>query len=138
MKNFLFLAIFIAACFLVVIAMRNPTTPAAAAATVSATTTLPPANPTQAAKCEKVLDYGRHIGAIKSYQGTTDGYGTVVVGPSFYSATFENKQSLDAMVRCVLSQGRADYSGLQYVGYYDPYTNKEIARWSHVTGFAVD
>lgn len=109
-----------------------------AATTQPAVAALPPANPAQAAKCEKVLEYGQRMGAIKSYESTTDGYGTVVVGPAFYSATFENKQLLDATVRCVLSQGRADYAGLKYISYNDPYTNKEIARWSSVTGFAVE
>lgn len=99
---------------------------------------LPPASPAQEAKCRKVLDYGFRIGALKSYKGTVDGYGTVVVGPSFYSASFENKQVLDATVRCVLSEGRKDYAGLKYVEYLDPHTNKEIARWSVYTGFAVD
>jgi hypothetical protein len=129
----LVLVVFVLFC--VGISLQNSNKAAASAPGAAA---LPPANPAQEAKCHKVLDYGFRIGALKSYKGTGDGYGTVVVGPSFYSASFENKQALDATVRCVLSEGRNSYAGLKYVEYLDPYTNKEIAKWSNVTGFSVD
>ena len=98
----------------------------------------PQANPEQTAKCRKVLDLGFKMDALRSYKGTTDGYGTVVVGAAFTDATFEDKQMVDATVRCVLSDGRAESAGMKYVEYLDPRTHKEVARWSDVTGFAVD
>lgn len=67
-----------------------------------------------------------------------DGYESVVVGRNFDAAPFDAKQWFDATVRCVLSNGRADSAGIKYVGYLDAYTNKEVAKWSEVTGFSVD
>jgi hypothetical protein len=62
-----------------------------------------------------------------------------VVGRGFYAASFEDKRWFDATVRCVLSEGREDTAGiLKYVEYLDDHTNKEIAKWSDVTGFSVD
>lgn len=106
--------------------------------TATATTTqtaLPPANPAHAAKCRKMLNSAPVTWKIS---GPRDGYGTVIVGPGFYAATFENKQWFDATVRCVLSDGREHSAGLKYVEYLDAYTNKEIAKWSDATGFSVD
>lgn len=131
------LGLFLLFCFvcLAVVLMTSSHSGASASQTASAKAALPSANPVQAEKCRKVLNEAPISWKLSGSQG---GYGTVVVGPSFYSAPFEDKKLFDATVRCVLSDGRANYAGIKYVEYLDSHTNKEVAKWSDVTGFSVD
>ncbi len=94
-------------------------------------------DPAEAARCQSVMDWAIKNGLVTSYEAS-DGYGSVVVGLGFDSASFEDKQSLDRVARCVMTQGRHDRAGLQYVEYLDYRSHKELAKWSEVTGFSVD
>ena len=114
---------------------RNPQ-PAGATAQAAAVT-LSQADPVEEARCRSVMDDGRRLGLVNSYKWQ-DGYGTVVVGFGFEQASFEDKQSLDQMARCVMTEGRHDLAGLKYVEYLDFRNHKELAKWSEVTGFSVD
>jgi hypothetical protein len=127
--------VFFFACMIIFTHNHAAKTIAKASTASTPNEALPPANPVQAAKCRKLLKDAPVTWKMSEAQA---GYGTVVVGPTFYGASFENKQWFDATVRCVLSEGRDHYAGIKYVTYLDSYTNKEIAKWSDVTGFSVD
>ncbi|GGA80676.1 hypothetical protein GCM10011507_34860 [Edaphobacter acidisoli] len=110
------------------------TTAIVAASSVAAS--LPPANPTREAKCRDAL---RAVpsGVIGEYDSHGD-MAKVEVGDAFYEASFSDKQLLDAMIRCVLSQGRDGDAGLEYISYLDFRTHKEVAKWSRPLGFSVN
>lgn len=93
-------------------------------------------NPARVAQCREILKSAPR-GAVRSYKLDGD-YGTVIVGPVFYTAPFDAKQALDATLRCVLADGRADNHGVAYVEYKDMYSNKEVAKWSNDTGFSME
>jgi len=116
----------------------HPSTPSTVTAE-SATPVLPPVNPARSAKCLSALqELDRSVAAWRRYQYLGDGQGTVEVGPAYYAVTFDDKQTIDAAMRCVLSRGREGSVGLSYVSYLDPFTHKEIAKWSDATGFSVN
>ena len=95
-----------------------------------------PPDPQRLQTCQKLLKSAPR-GAIRSYERRGE-YGSVVVGPSYTFAEFDAKEALDSVMRCVLSEGRKDNVGVDYVEYLDPYSHKEVAKWSKYTGFSVN
>lgn len=112
-------------------------TPEVSAATAQSVPALPVADIARLEKCRSALDAAPR-GAVVSYTVDRDGYGRVVVGPEFMLAPYDDKESVNQMVLCIFAEGRRTADGIHYVEYLDSLNHKEFARWSDVTGFAVD
>ena len=69
------------------------------------------------------------------------GIGTVEVDDLYYGTTFEQKQTVNQMVLCAVTQGREDNAkqlGITSVQYLDEHSNKTIAIWTPDSGFSVE
>lgn len=63
----------------------------------------------------------------------SDGYATVEVGDAFYNSPFKQKVELNALVRCVATEGRMDQS-LSIVDYVDWRSHQSVGRWDVYSG----
>jgi len=130
MRNLLIAVLIVIVCFMWIASTHqsSATQPVAATAAES---------PDRAKKCAAALkdsDGGPRVW----HKYWRDGeYGTMEVTSSYDLLSYDEKQALDGILRCALTNGRADGSGMTFVDYLDYRTHKEVAYWSPETGFGM-
>jgi hypothetical protein len=87
--------------------------------------------------CHNALLEIRQKDGIWETYSVDENFGTVIVGGSFRKSALKEKETVNRLMRCVLTNGKGDES-VSSIEYVDSTTHKPVALWSPYAGLELE